>query len=117
MANPKKPADSPKEQLAHDHTKGDCTEACAPASPTPKPAAGPELAKAKPADAPKAEAKAEAAPAATPATPPPPAKPTSVLYRVWPHGTLQRNGKVYQPGETLALAPEEGDKIVCLSRA
>lgn len=45
---------------------------------------------------------------------PPPV--TTATYRVWTHGTLQRNGKTYQPGATLVLPIEIGDAIVCLSR-
>ncbi len=41
----------------------------------------------------------------------------SALYRVWPHGTLQRDGKTYQPGETLTLDPEVAKGIPCLERA
>lgn len=41
---------------------------------------------------------------------------TTATYRVWAHGTLQRNGKTYQPGATLVLPIEIGDAIVCLSR-
>lgn len=35
-------------------------------------------------------------------------------YKVWEHGTLQRDGKVYQPGDELILPREEGDAIACL---
>ena len=113
MANPtKKPADS-KEQPAHDHTKGECTEECPPApAPAAAKPAGPDLAKAK---APEPAKAAEPAPA--PAAPPaPPAPPTHATYRVWAHGTLQHNGKMYNPGDTLAMPCADGDKIVCLSK-
>ena len=44
------------------------------------------------------------------------APPTALTYQVWPHGTLQRNGKTYQPGDTLTLDPAEASKIPCLVR-
>jgi hypothetical protein len=46
--------------------------------------------------------------------PPIAAKPTAGTYKVWAHGTLQRNGKTYQPGDTLTLDAAEADKIPCL---
>lgn len=77
----------------------------------------PSIAKAKP---PAAEEPAPKPVAATPAPAvlahPELAKPGAVTYRVWPHGTLQRNGKTHQPGDTLTLPPAEGDVIVCLER-
>ncbi len=109
MANPKKdPAD----------TKPASAEPEQVSSATPPAAAKPEaksalvdLAPAKAAaEAPKA---APAAPAPAPA-PAAPAKPTSATYKVWTHGTLQRNGKTYQPGDTLTLDPAEAEKIPCL---
>lgn len=45
---------------------------------------------------------------------PPPPEPPTKLYRVWPHGTLQRNGQTYQPGDTLSLPPEVAAAIPCL---
>jgi hypothetical protein len=50
-----------------------------------------------------------AAPAATPEAPPPTRR-----YRVWSHGTLQRDGKTLQPGDELTMAPDEAAKIPCL---
>lgn len=67
---------------------------------------------------------AKPAPAVAPvqlSTPPAPAPsaaatptPASAVYRVWPHGTLQRNGKIYQPGETISIREDEASKIPCL---
>ena len=51
-----------------------------------------------------------------PAAPPAAVEPARATYRVWDYGALQRNGKTYQPGETLALTPEEAAKIPCLVR-
>lgn len=39
------------------------------------------------------------------------------LYRVWPHGTLQRNGRTLQPGDTIVLPEAEAAGIPCLLRA
>lgn len=38
------------------------------------------------------------------------------IYRVWEHGTLQRDGKVHQPGDELVLRPSEAEGIPCLVR-
>lgn len=46
-----------------------------------------------------------------------PPEPTHRLYQVWEHGTLQRDGKVYQPGDTITLPVAEGDAIECLTPA
>ena len=35
-------------------------------------------------------------------------------FRVWTHGTLQRNGKIYEPGAVLSLTLDEAAKIPCL---
>jgi hypothetical protein len=67
----------------------------------------------------KAKAPAEEQPAPKPAAasaPPAPASPATVTYRVWAYGSLQRNGKTHKPGDTLTMAPEDGDAIVCLER-
>jgi hypothetical protein len=37
-------------------------------------------------------------------------------YRVWPHGTLQRDGKTYRPGDELILPEAEAIKIPALIR-
>lgn len=47
---------------------------------------------------------------------PTPAEPAKATYRVWAHGTLQRNGKVYQPGDMLPLLVDEAAAIPCLER-
>jgi hypothetical protein len=49
-------------------------------------------------------------------TPPPPAPPVEgrMVFRVWPYGTLQHNGRTYQPGDTLTLHEAEASKIPCL---
>jgi len=64
------------------------------------------------------EAKAEPPKAAPPEPPKPaaPAKPTHATYKVWECGSLQRDGKTYQPGDELTLPCDVGDAIVCLTR-
>ena len=69
-----------------------------------------------------------AAPAPREALPPPPPAPSpappaeappaaaSARYRVWAHGTLQRDGRTHRPGEELVLPVDVGDRIVCLER-
>ena len=46
----------------------------------------------------------------------PPSPPGKARYRVWPHGDLHRNGKVYKPGDELILHEEEAANIVCLEQ-
>ena len=100
MASTKKPADSPKEQPAQEPTKAE--------------AAGPSAPPAKAAPAPAAASPTK--PEASAALPPTPPAPTSAVYRVWVHGALHRDGRTYNPGDTLALPCAVGDKIVCLER-
>jgi hypothetical protein len=47
----------------------------------------------------------------------PEAKATSLRYKVWAHGTLQRDGKTYQSGDELTLLVDEAAKIPCLEPA
>ena len=106
MANPKK-ATAPE-------TEGRQTIV---ESPPPPPSATPASEPASPPkEEPKAEAKPEpkAAPAAKAPPPPAPAGPATRRYRVWAHGTLQRNDKTYQSGEELTLCEDEAKKISCL---
>ena len=47
---------------------------------------------------------------------PPPAPPAhpKATYQVWPHGTLQHNGKTYAPGDTLVMFVAEAERVPCL---
>lgn len=90
-------------------------DSSSPSEPPPAPPSEPIAA--APEDAPEAAAE-DAAPSTPPETggPAEPPGPGKARYRVWSHGTLQRNGKTYQPGDVLTLATEVGDAIVCLAR-
>lgn len=60
-----------------------------------------------------------AAPPATavsPVAPPAPEPPVKATYRVWPHGTLQHNGKTYAPGTVLVMRIDDASKIPCLEK-
>lgn len=46
----------------------------------------------------------------------PPAPPVKATYRVWPHGTLQHNGKTYAPGTVLEMRITDAEKIPCLEK-
>jgi hypothetical protein len=35
-------------------------------------------------------------------------------YRIWPHGTMERDGVTYKPGATIELRPSEAHGIGCL---
>lgn len=54
--------------------------------------------------------------ASAPVAPPPPEPPVKATFRVWPYGTLQHNGKTYQPGTVLVMRIEDASKIPCLER-
>ena len=47
---------------------------------------------------------------------PPPEPPVKATYRVWPHGTLQHNGKTYAPGTVLVMRIEDASKVPCLEK-
>lgn len=53
-----------------------------------------------------------------PKAPPPPAPQAKgpALYRVWAHGSLQRNDETYASGATLTLHEDEAAQIPCLER-
>ena len=109
--------------MAKPDTKKPATEGSEQVSPpSPTPADPP---KPSPIEAPAAEhvkAMAEEAKPEAPAAKPglvkvtAPAAPSAATYRVWPFGTLQRNGTTYQPGDTLTMDPVEAAKIPCLER-
>lgn len=55
--------------------------------------------------------------AISPVAPPPaPEPPVKATYRVWPYGTLQHNGKTYQPGTVLVMRIEDASKVPCLEK-
>jgi len=74
----------------------------------------PEAAVSEPAPKPTTQPVAAVQPPAPP--PPPPEPPVKATYRVWPHGTLQHNGKTYEPGTVLMMRIDDASKIVCLER-
>lgn len=115
MANPKKDSEASATEARPVTSPPAEKRAPPPAPPAEEPR--PPLAKTKPPAAEEPAApKAAAAPPSPPAPPAPPAKPTHATYKVWAHGTLQRDGQTYQPGETLTLPCAIGDNIVCLER-
>lgn len=77
--------------------------------PEPSPETVPEPLAAKPGRAP-----LEKAPPAPPAPAPEPPAAPKATYRVWEHGTLQRDGTTYQPGEEIVLDAETAAAIPCL---
>lgn len=87
-----------------------------------KPEAKPPIAKSEPAAKDKLEADgggdpslATPAPSALGATAPPAAAgPAIRRYKVWEHGTLQRDGRTYAPGAELTLPEDVAAKIPCL---
>lgn len=113
--------------MARDDKKAsdETASASAPAAVSPPKSAGASvqeaaLVAAKPAPSPKTvEAPAENEPARAPVAPPPPAAPAPAKqsFKVWAHGTLQRNGTTHKPGDVLSLTPEEAAKIPCLEPA
>ncbi len=53
--------------------------------------------------------------AIAPFVPPPPPDPNpKATFRVWPHGTLQHNGKTYAPGDTIVMRVDDAAKVPCL---